>query len=92
MSIAARVVPFSRSFRSLIKNTRTWQNIKDLKDLRALRVCACYRHSGPKGPEENKRRFFRSASDGEGQALALREGAAFFHRSAGPVTATLSNL
>ena len=27
---------------------------------------------GPLGPEENKRRFFRSASDGEGQALALR--------------------
>ena len=24
------------------------------------------------GPEENKGRFFRSASDGEGQALALR--------------------
>ena len=47
MSIAARVVSFSRSFRSLIKNTRPWQNIKDLKDLRALRVCAGYRHSGP---------------------------------------------
>ena len=46
--------------------------IKDLKDLRALRVSASYRHSGPKGPEENKIRFFRSANDGEGQALALR--------------------
>ena len=32
---------------------------------------------GPLGPEENKRRF-SSASDGEGQALALREGVAFF--------------
>ena len=29
---------------------------------------------------------------GEGQALALREGAAFFYRSAGPVTATLTEL
>ena len=27
---------------------------------------------GPLGTEENKRRFFRSANDGEGQALALR--------------------
>ena len=73
MSIAARVVPFSRSFRTLIKNTRRMaKHIKDLKDLRVLRVRACYRHSGPKGPEENKRRFSRSVNDGEGQALALR--------------------
>ena len=27
---------------------------------------------GPLGPEENKRHFFRSVNDGEGQALALR--------------------
>ena len=27
---------------------------------------------GPLGPEENKRRFFHSGNDGEGQALALR--------------------
>ena len=33
---------------------------------------------GPLGPEENKRRFLRSARHGEGQALALREGVAFF--------------
>ena len=46
--------------------------IKDLKDLRNLRGRAGYRHSGPKGPEENKRRFFRGANDGEGQALAPR--------------------
>ena len=32
--------------------------IKDLKALRVLGVRACYRHSGPKGPEEIKRRFF----------------------------------
>ena len=48
MSIEKRVVPFSRAFRSLIrKHAALAKTIKDLKDLRALRVCACYRHSGP---------------------------------------------
>ena len=48
MSIAARVVPFSRSFRTLItKRAALAKTIKDLKDLSVLRVCACYRHSGP---------------------------------------------
>ena len=80
MSIAARVVPFSRSFRSLIKTRADMAKpIKDLKDLSVLRGCACYRHSGP---TDLKRRFFLSANDGEGQALALREGTAFFHRIA----------
>ena len=84
MSIEKRVVPFSRSFRTFIKTRADMsKSIKDLKDLRVLRRRAGYRHSGPKGPEENQRRFFYSASDGEGQALALREGAAFFRRSAG---------
>ncbi len=50
------------------------KHIKDLKDLRVLRWCACYRHSGPKGPEENKRRFFRSGNDGEGNPLACACG------------------
>ena len=31
--------------------------IKDLKDLIVLRSLTCYRHAGPKGPEESKRRF-----------------------------------
>ena len=89
MSIATRVVLFSRFFRTLIKHARNLsKSIKDLKDLRVLRGRACYRHSGPKGPEENQRRFFCSASDGEGQALALREGKRFFHRSAGASDAT----
>ena len=35
--------------------------IKDLKDLSVLCSRACYRHSGPNGPEENAHRFFRSA-------------------------------
>ena len=35
--------------------------IKDLKDLRALRGCACYRHAGPKGPEEKGETFFTVA-------------------------------
>ena len=45
MSIAARVVPFSRSFRSLIEtHAALAKAIKDLKDLRVLGGCACYRH------------------------------------------------
>ena len=32
------------------------------------------------------------ADDGEGQALALREGKAFFHRSAGHVTVTVERV
>ena len=35
--------------------------IKDLKDLRALRGRACYRHAGPKGPEEKGETFFTVA-------------------------------
>ena len=69
MSIEKRVVPFSRSFRSLIKKRGASKPIKDLKDLKSLRVAACYRHSGP---TDLKRRFFPSARHGEGQALALR--------------------
>ena len=58
MSIEKRIVPFSRSFRSLIMKTRSAAKaIKDLKDLRALRGCACYRHAGPKGPEEKEETF-----------------------------------
>ena len=41
MSIETRVVPFSRSFRTLIKHTRRMsKSIKDLKDLRAFCVWA----------------------------------------------------
>ena len=58
------------------------KHIKDLKDLRALRTAECYRHSGP---TDLKRRFFPSANDGEGQALALRCGGAFFIVARGPV-------
>ena len=48
MSIEKRAGPLSRSFRSLIKTRAALtKTIKDLKDLRALHVCACYRHSGP---------------------------------------------
>ena len=86
MSIDTRVVPFSRSIRTLIKKRADpAKPIKDLKALSVLHRRAGYRHSGPKGPEENKRRFLRSADDGEGQALALREGAAFFPVARGPV-------
>ena len=45
MSIAARVIPFSRSIRTLIKTRALLAKaIKDLKDLRALQVSECYRH------------------------------------------------
>ena len=72
MSIEKRAGPFSRAFRSLIKKRAALaKTIKDLKDLRVLRSRAGYRHSGPTDLK-NKRRFFRSANDGEGQALALR--------------------
>ena len=48
MSIETRVVPFSRSVRTLIKNTRRMaKSIKDLKDLSVLGGRAGYRHSGP---------------------------------------------
>ena len=43
-------------------------SIKDLKDLRALLVQRCYRHAGPKGPEE----VFFHVNDRGGQAPALR--------------------
>ena len=45
MSIAIRVVPFSRSFRTLIKTRAALaKSIKDLKDLSVLRGRAGYRH------------------------------------------------
>ena len=47
MSIEKRVVTLSRSFRTLINHAALAKSIKDLKDLRILRGCACYRHSGP---------------------------------------------
>ena len=73
MSIEKRASLFSRPFRTFIKTRAALaKTIKDLKDLSVLGVRAGYRHSGPKGPEENQRRFFCSANDGEGQALAPR--------------------
>ena len=48
MSIEKRVVPFSRSFKTLIKTRAALAKpIKDLKDLSVFRGCAGYRHSGP---------------------------------------------
>ena len=43
-------------------------DIKDLKDLSIFHVRRCYRHAGPKGPEEV---FFHGCDRG-GQAPALR--------------------
>ena len=83
MSIEKGVVPFSRSFRTLISiATRTTKSIKDLKALKALQIAACYRHAGPKGPEEGRDVMFtvargpvpreRSMAATRPQALALR--------------------
>ena len=48
MSIEKRVVPFSRSVRTLIKkHADLAKSIKDLKDLSVFRGRVCYRHSGP---------------------------------------------
>ena len=65
---------------------------------RGTRSPARVASEGPR-PTVNGTVFNRSAGacpprslHGEGQALALREGAAFFYPSAGPVTATLSDL
>ena len=62
MSIEKRAGPFSRSVRTLIGKPRSIsKTIKDLKALRALRGRACYRHAGPKGPEEKGATFFTVA-------------------------------
>ena len=71
--------------------------IKDLKDLRALRGRAYYRHAGPKGPEEKGETFFtvargpvpRERWSARARALArdrpspYGEGVAFFIASRG---------
>ena len=41
-----------------MKTRSAAKSIKDLKALRALRGRACYRHAGPKGPEEKGETFF----------------------------------
>ena len=48
------------------------KSIKDLKDLRALRGRECYRHAGPKGPEEKERRFSPSRGRWPGTPARLR--------------------
>ena len=85
MSIAARVVPFSRSIRTLIrKHAALAKPIKDLKDLRVLRVHACYRHSGPKGPEEHKRRFSLARAMARDRPSPYVKGRRFFIVARGP--------
>ena len=67
------------------------KSIKDLKDLRVLRGRACYRHAGPKGPEEKGETFFivvrgpvpRDRSMARDRPSHYDEGEVFFHRSAG---------
>ena len=79
MSIEKRVVTLSRSFRSLIKTRADLAKpIKDLKDLSVLRKRAGYRHSGPKGPEENKRRFSVTRTMARDRPSPYGEGGRFF--------------
>ena len=83
MSIATRVVPFSRSFRTLIKNARNLsKSIKDLKDLSVLRVCASYRHSGLTDLKRTRDVFSLAGTLARDRPSPYGEGA-FFSRSAG---------
>ena len=52
--------------------------IKDLKDLSLFHVRRCYRHAGPKGPEEV---FSRERSRGTGPRATVGEAAARLTRS-----------
>ena len=107
MSIAPRVVPFSRSIRTLIrKHADLAKTIKDLKDLRALRVAGCYRHSGPTDLKRRREVFSvartmakepRSPArvetcEGQVSTPPYVKRKRFFHRSAWLVTAKLSEL
>ena len=84
MSIAARVGPFSRSFRSFIKTRAALaKHIKDLKDLRFLRVYAYYRHSGPTDLKRTRDVFSVARTMARACPSLYDEGAAFFHRSYG---------
>ena len=75
MSIETRAGPTSRSFRSLIKNTRRMAKpIKDLKDLRILRVCAGYRHSGPTDLKRTRDVFSRERWRGTGPRPTVKGG------------------
>ena len=40
-------------------------HIKDLKDLRVPGIAACYRHLGPKGPEDLRGRFLHASIAGD---------------------------
>ena len=84
MSIATRVVPFSRSFRTLIKTRAALaKSIKDLKDLRVLRGRACYRHSGPTDLKRTRDVFSVARAMARDRPSPYGEGWRFFYRSAG---------
>ena len=85
MSIAARVVLFSRSFRSLIKTRADMAKpIKDLKNLSILRGCACYRHSGPTDLKRTRDVFSVARTMARDRPSPYGEGA-FFIVARGPV-------
>ena len=93
MSIEKRVVQLSRSFRSLIETRAALaKTIKDLKDLRVPRGGAFYRHSGPTDLKRTRDVFSVARTMARDRPSPYDEGAAFFHRRAGPVPATLNEL
>ena len=85
MSIAARVVPFLRSFRSLIQTRGASKHIKDLKDLRVLRVAECYRHSGLTDLQRTRDVFSGARGMARDRPSPYGEGGAFFIVARGPV-------
>ena len=93
MSIATRVVPFSRSFRSLIKTRAALaKSIKDLKDLSILRVRACYRHSGPTDLKRTRDVFSVAGTMARDRPSPYGAARRFFTAARGPVPATLNDL
>ena len=84
MSIAVRVVPFSRSVRTLIKiRADMAKHIKDLKDLKSLRVAACYRHSGPTDLKRTRNVFSVGRAMARDRPSPYAERGLFSARSAG---------
>ena len=83
-----------------MKTRSAAKSIKDLKDLRVLRGRACYRHAGPKGPEEKGETFFivvrgpvpRDRCMARDRPSHYVKGRRFFTVARGPITATLNEL
>ena len=81
MSIEKRIVPFSRAFRSLIKNTRRMpKTIKDLKDFRALCMPAAIDIQVLKDLKRTRDVFFAARGMARDRPPPYDEGGAFCRR------------